>query len=100
MQVDKGRLLHETLTRLDRLAEGEGLLLQPFKKDRAIVVILQKGMYQVLERGFVKESFIVETKKVRKLLKTLCRKEFPRSNKVWLTLHTSEEINKLKGKWL
>ena len=99
MQVDRGRLLHETLARLARLEEGEGLLLQPFKKDRAICVILQKGMYQVLERGFVKKEFIVEMKKIRKLLKNLCRKEFPRSNKVWLTLHTSEEISELRSRW-
>lgn len=99
MQVDRGRLLHETLARLARLEEGEGLLLQPFKKDRAIFVILQEGMYQVLERGFVKKEFIVETKKIRKLLKSLCRKEFPRSNKVWLTLHTSDELSELAEKW-
>ena len=92
MQVDNGRLLHETLARLARLEEGDGVLLQPFKKDRAIFVILQDGMYQVLERGFVRKDFAVDSKKIKKLLKRLCRREFPRSNKVWLTLHTAEEI--------
>ncbi len=99
MRVDNGRLLHESLTRLARLEEGEGLSLQPFKKDRAILVILQDGMYQVLERGFARKDFVVDSKKIKKLLKILCRKEFPRSNKVWLTLHTSEAIKILTDKY-
>ncbi len=99
MQVDNGRLLHETLARLARLGEGDGVLLQPFKKDRAIFVVLQDGMYQVLERGFARKEYVVDSKKIKKLLKTLCRREFPRSKKVWLTLHTVEEIQTLTGKW-
>ena len=99
MQVDNGRLLHEVLARLSRLEEGGGLLLQPFKKDRAIFVILRDGMYQVLERGFARKDFVVDSKKIKKLLKRLCRKEFPRSNKVWLTRHPLEAIKILTEKY-
>lgn len=92
MQVDKGRILQETLARLSRLEEGEGLLLQPYKKDRSVYVIRRKNMYQVLERGFARKEFAVETRKIKKLLKTLCKKEFPRSNKVWLNFCTAEDV--------
>lgn len=92
MQVDKNRLVHETLARLSRLEEGEGLLLQPFKKDRLVCVIRRHESYQVVERGFGRNDFVVEMRKIRKLLKTLCRKEFPRSHKVWLTRCTVEEV--------
>ena len=95
MRVDIGRLLHETLARLDSLEVGEGIVLQPFKKDRLIVVIQQEGGYQVVERGFVDRDFVVEAKTLRKLLKTLYRKEFPRSHKVWLSVQKAEEIHAL-----
>lgn len=91
MQVDKGRLLHMTLGRLSRLKEGEGLLLQPWKKDRAVCVIRRGEIFQVLERGFVQEEFYVEREKAKKVLKGVCSKEFPRSHKVWLRLLGPEE---------
>lgn len=86
MRRDKGGLLHETLVRLVQLEEDDTVLLQSFKKDRAILVTLQEGMYQVLERGFVRKDFVVEIKKIRKLLKSVCRRAFPNSRKLWLTL--------------
>ncbi len=84
MQVDKGRLIQETVARLSKLAEGEGLLLQPFKKDRSVYVLQRGNTYFVVERGFARKEFIVDKKKIKKLLKTLYRKEFPRSNRIWL----------------
>jgi hypothetical protein len=99
MQVDNGRVLQETLARLSRLGEGEGLLLQPYKKDRSVYVIRRKDMYQVLERGFAQKEFAVATGKIKKILKTLCKKEFPRSNKVWLNFCTAEEVDSFAEKW-
>lgn len=92
MQVDKGRVLHETSARLARLAHGEGLLLQPFKKDRAVCLVVLDGGIRVLERGFVENDYVVDAKKIRKELKVLCRREFPRSNKVWLKHLSPQEV--------
>lgn len=99
MQVDKNRLVNEALAQLSRLGQGEGVLLQPFKKDRHVCVIEEHGSYRVVERGFSRKDFVVERGKIRKLLKTLCRKEFPRSHKVWLTRCTAEEVQGLRGRW-
>lgn len=84
MQVDKGRILHETLLRLAKLAVGESLVLQPFKKDRTVCLVALGGAVRILERGFAESDYVVEEKKIKKELKVLCRREFPRSNKVWL----------------
>jgi len=92
MQVDKGRILHETLARLAKLVPGEGLLLQPFKKDRIVCLVALGGNVRVLERGFVENDYVVDVKKIRKVLKVLCRREFPRSNKVWLKRLSPEEV--------
>ena len=84
--------------RLSRLREGEAVLLQPYKKDRSVCIILRENMYQVLERGFEVREFEVEAGKIRKVLKNLCRKEFPRSNKIWLKLFSSDEVDIFTGK--
>jgi len=98
MQVDKGRILHETLARLVKLAPGEGLLLQPFKKDRSVYLVLQTGAVRIVEKGFAEKDYVVEEKKLKKELKILCRREFPRSNKVWMKRLTSEETAALPKK--
>ena len=92
MQIDKGRILHETLKRLVKLTAGEGLLLQPFKKDRAVCLVALGGSVRILEKGFLEKDYVVEQKKIKKELKVLCRREFPRSNKVWLKQIASHEI--------
>lgn len=93
MLLVKGRVVQETLARLSEIAEGEGLLLRPYKKDRSVYVIRRnKGAIQVCERGFANNDFRVPEGKVKKILKTLCKREFPRSNKVWLTPCSAAEI--------
>jgi len=91
MQVDKGRLIQEAVARLSKLADGEGLLLQPYKKDRSVYVMRRGNTYFVVERGFARKEFTVDKKKIKKLLKTLCRKEFPRSNRVWLNYMSQKD---------
>ena len=93
MQVDKGRILHETLARLEKLMSGEGLLLQPFKKDRAVCLVVLDDAIRILERGFVKNDYVVDVKKIKKELKVMCRREFPRSKKVWLKRLNPEEVS-------
>ncbi|MEN8199882.1 MAG: hypothetical protein ABFR63_07385 [Thermodesulfobacteriota bacterium] len=97
MQVDKNNLVSATLAQLSRSDGGAAVLLQPFKKDRALCVIRCHDGYHVLERGFARQDFNVDEKKIRKLLKKLCRKEFPRSHKVWLTRCTEAEIRERYG---
>ncbi len=93
MQVDKGRLLHETMSRLSKLQSGEAVLLQPYKKDRSVcVIVLANKTFKILEQGFGQNEFLVDAKKIRKFLKIVCKREFPRSNKVWLRILRPEEV--------
>ncbi len=98
MQIDKGRIVQEIVARLSKLKDGEGLLLQPYKKDRSVYVIRRGSCCRVLERGFVRKECVLEMNKVRKLLKTVCKREFPRSNKIWLKLCAAEEVESLLEK--
>ncbi len=92
MQVDKGRVLHEIMQRLKKIKNREGVLLQPYKKDRSICVVKQKNCYFVHERGFFHHDVVVEEKKIKKILKVMCRRECPRSNKIWLTMLTHDAL--------
>ncbi len=85
MQVETGRLVHAVLGCLQRLEAEKGLLLQPYKKDRSVLILKTDEGLRVVEDGFVKKEYLVGEDKVRKLLKKLIRKEFPRSNRVWLS---------------
>ncbi len=92
MQVDKSRILHETLRCMVKLTAGEGLLLQPFKKDRAVCLVALGEGVRILEKGYMEKDYVVEQKKIKKELKILCRREFPRSNKLWLRQIGSQDI--------
>ncbi len=92
MQVAKGRIITETLGRILKLRTGEGLLLQPYKKDRSVYVIRRETLFQVVEYGFRRKEYHVEEAKLGKLLKKVCRNEFPRSNRVWLNLCSVEDM--------
>ena len=95
MQIDKGRILHETLRFLAKLEAGEGVGLQSHKKDRALYLVPIGSSIRIVERGFVVNDYMTETSKLKKELKILVRREFPRSNKVWLSRLRCEDVTLL-----
>jgi len=85
MLIDIGSALPTTISRLNRLPVEHHLVLYTFKKDRSITILkLSHNTFQVTEHGFQEKVLTVETAKLRKVLKNLLKREFPRSNKVRL----------------
>ncbi len=95
MQIDTNRILREALLRLSKLENGEAILLQPYKKDRSVYIIKCSNSYKIIERGFIRKEFSVEMQKIRKSLKIVCRKEFPRSNKIWLYIYSVDDVERV-----
>ena len=61
------------------------LTLTTFKKDRSVTVSAVDGMVRVAEQGF--SSQVVEVpagSEARRALREACRREFPRSNKLYV----------------
>lgn len=59
--------------------------LRTYKRNRSVMIAkLAEDDLLVVENGFFKERFRVKPEKLRKLLKTLMKKEFPRSRKIRL----------------
>ena len=81
--IDKANAIPTILTRLKKLPVGSGIDLRTFKRDRS-VIIRRNGndLFSVTENGFRTETFTTDIKGMRKLLKTLLKREFPRSNKI------------------
>ena len=72
--------------RLQKCSAGKGVELKTYKRDRRIFLLkLDENRYLVQEDGFEKQEFEVATDKLKKTLKSLLKKEFPRSRKVWLS---------------
>ncbi len=83
-------LRSHVLRLLARTRPPAGIELLSYKRDRSIIFIcLQEGGYRVIERGFVQQDCIVEASALSRLLKTLIRREFPRSHKVRLLKFSS-----------
>lgn len=83
--LDKATAVQEVLRRLNKMDSGESLELLTWKKDRSLLLVKQsRDEIYVYERGFVEQEYRVCAGKLKKLLKTLLKREFPRSHKIRL----------------
>lgn len=83
--IDKATALETVLRKLDKLPEGHAVDLRTYKRNRS-VTIARTGpdTFDVQERGYHEELFQADRAKMKKLLKTLFKREFPRSTKIRL----------------
>ena len=81
--IDISGAVPNILTRLKKLPVGQGLELLTFKRDRG-VRILRAGedQFSVTEFGFHAETVRADLKGMKRIIKTVLKREFPRSNKV------------------
>ena len=83
--IDKTNIIETVLQKMKGLAVGHHLDLRTYKRDRSVVIVKGKDdSYLVVEDGFYKEKYEVKHGKLKRLLKSLLKKEFPRSNKIRL----------------
>jgi hypothetical protein len=83
--IDKTRIVDTVCERLKTLPVSHCLDLRTYKRNRSVMIAkLAEDDLLVVENGYFKERFQVKPEKLRKLLKTLMKKEFPRSRKIRL----------------
>ena len=81
--LDRATAVQDVMRRLQKMESGDFLELLTWKKDRSLLLVKQnENEVLVYERGFVEEEFRVKFSKLKKLLKTLLKREFPRSHKI------------------
>ena len=77
------------IDKIKKMSDGDRIELLTYKKDRKVVFVKNDAhLYDVFQDGFETKAFddVVATK-LEKLLKTLQRIEFPRSNNYFLQLY-------------
>jgi hypothetical protein len=98
--IDKTKIIDAVCERLEALPVNHCLDLRTYKRNRSVTIVKEaEDDLLIIENGFFKERFRTQPVKLRKMLKTLIKKEFPRSRKIRLyVLDTFEEdpLNKRK----
>lgn len=85
--VDIGNVIPVVLKKMSQLEAGESLVLQTYKRDRSLTLVrIAKERILIIEEGFSRAEFEVNSANLAKVLKTLLKKEFPRSNKVRISV--------------
>jgi len=83
--IDKTKIIDTVCKRIEKLPMGHYLDLQTYKRNRSLIIAkLDEENLLVIENGHFTERFRVSREKLKKLLKMLLKKEFPRSQNVRL----------------
>lgn len=83
--IDVSALPDALREKLDKLPAGHALEIRSYKRDRFVVIVkTSSAELTFIEDGFFQQTFTAPADKLRKELKGIVKREFPRSNKVRL----------------
>ncbi|WP_419780865.1 hypothetical protein [Maridesulfovibrio sp.] len=81
--IDKATALESVLRKLKKLPVGHCIDLRTYKRNRSLLILHdQEQEYIIYEDGYETIEHRAALKGMKKLLKTLFKREFPRSNKI------------------
>jgi recombinational DNA repair protein RecR len=81
--VNKTTLIDTLEKKIKKIAVGTCLDVRSYKRDRKILVVKSaEDVLRIIEDGFDSGEYVVLLAEFRKLMKTLIRREFPRSTKI------------------
>jgi hypothetical protein len=83
--IDKTKIIDTVCERLKKLPLGHYLNLKTYKRNRSLIIAkMNEEDLLVIENGYFKERFRLKPEKLKRLLSTLVKREFPRSHKIRL----------------
>lgn len=82
--ISKSNIMPAVLERLQSLPVGHYLDVRTYKRNRYLFFVKKdEDSFLIIENGFYQDRFEnVPFKKIKKIFKTLLKKEFPRSTKI------------------
>ena len=90
--IDINVFIPTIIERLENLPVGHYIDARTYKRNRSVIFVKKSEEdIRIIEDGFHQEDFTVKLSKIKKALKTIIKKEFPRSNKV--RLYVMEEFD-------
>ncbi len=92
--ISKSEAIPVIMQKLQKLPSGHGLDLRSYKRNRSVLIIkTQDQGFWIQHRGFYQDCFYQEPDKMKKELKAILRKEFPRSTKLRVYALDREQVN-------
>jgi hypothetical protein len=83
--IDKTKIIDTVCKRLEKLPLGHYIDLKTYKRNRTVMIVkVDEKKLLVIEDGYFKDRFLIKPDKLKKILKTLLKMEFPRSKKIRL----------------
>ena len=83
--IDKTKIIDTVCERLKKLPLGHYIDLKTYKRNRTVIIVkVDEKKLLLIEDGYFKDRFLIKSDKLKKLLKILLKKEFPRSKKIRL----------------
>jgi hypothetical protein len=83
--IDKSKIIETVHEKLRNLPTGYYLDLRTYKRNRSLIIVkMSEDDLLIIENGYFTERFHLKSAKLKKALKTILRKEFPRSRKIRL----------------
>jgi hypothetical protein len=81
MPLDLAR--RQVLELLKKMQPFQGLDIRSYKRNRSVMILLQdRRQFFIRERGYREQEFLATQSELAKILKTIFKREFPRSRKV------------------
>ena len=98
--VNIGSVRSQVLRLLDRIKPPGGIELLSYKRNRSVAILCcQDGDYLVKEKGYAEQELAVDRDQLSRLLKTVIKREFPRSRKVRLIkFQDPAELDRIRQK--
>ncbi len=89
-------VLVKALRMLSRSPPGKGLEILSYKRNRGVSILrISDTRYRILERGYKQADLEITEKQLSRLLKTVIKREFPRSRKLRVYhLESPEELGR------
>ncbi len=83
--IAKTAIIKTVLERVKSLPVGHYFDMRTYKRNRSVIIVKQdEDRFLLVEDGFYQDQFVIDFSKMKKTLKNLLKKEFPRSTKIRL----------------
>jgi len=83
--INKDKIIETVIEKLKKLPVDHYLDLRTYKRNRSLAIVKQgEDDFLIIEDGYFHERYPLKSDKLKKTLKALLKKEFPRSHKIRL----------------
>lgn len=96
--IDRDKIIGTVVEKLKKLPVEHYLDLRTYKRNRSLVIVKKsEDDFLIIEDGYFHERYHLQSDKLKKTLRSLLKKEFPRSHKIRLYVMGEFHEEKIKN---